>query len=77
MVLSIYENRVSKLHEAQLAALRNLNNLTRLVQDIDPFTVSRDLKNIGKALGNCESSIDKLVDLFANETTDTRSTKQS
>jgi hypothetical protein len=34
----------------RLDALRSLNTLTRLVQDIDPFTARRDLKNIDKAM---------------------------
>lgn len=54
----------TKQYEAMLTGLRNLNSLTRLVQDIDPFTASRDLKNIRKAIANVQSSIDEITGLF-------------
>lgn len=37
------------MSELRLRVLRNLNSLTRLVQDIDLGTAPRDLKNIEKA----------------------------
>ena len=57
----------TKQHEAQLTALRNLNSLTRLVQDIDQFTASRDLKNIVKAQNSVSKSIAQVRNLYEDD----------
>ena len=60
--------------EAVLSALRSLNSLTRLVQDIDPFTAGRDLKNIAKAQEQVDRNISCVRHLYGtNESNSSKS----
>lgn len=61
-----YERTVTR-NKAKLDALRTLNHLTRLVQDIDPFTVCRDLKNIEKSMETLQRHIAQVKHHYADD----------